>query len=149
MNEGHSALLGLELMRRYTCSSEDVRPGESPFDIPRVRDLCSFTTHTPIEAGHDCFPYDLVQRVLDDGFDMQVIKSLAGVESLNMMRLALNLSEYINGVAKKHAEVSNAMFPGYKFHAITNGVHQFIWTNEIFASFMTITCPAGATSSSS
>jgi len=132
MNEGHSALLGLELMRRYTYSSEDVRPGESPFDIPRVRDLCSFTTHTPVEAGHDRFPYDLVQRVLDDGFDMQVIKSLAGVESLNMTRLALNLSEYVNGVAKKHAEVSNAMFPGYKVHAITNGVHQIVWTNENF-----------------
>jgi starch phosphorylase len=132
MNEGHSALLGLELMRRYTYSSEDVRPGESPFDIPRVRDLCSFTTHTPVEAGHDRFPYELVQRVLDDGFDMQVIKSLAGVESLNMTRLALNLSEYVNGVAKKHAEVSNAMFPGYKVHAITNGVHPFTWAMENF-----------------
>jgi starch phosphorylase len=132
MNEGHSALLGLELMRRYTYSSEDVRPGESPFDIPRVRDLCSFTTHTPVEAGHDRFPYDLVQRVLDDGFDLQVIKSLAGVENLNMTRLALNLSEYVNGVAQKHAEVSNAMFPGYKVHAITNGVHPFIWANENF-----------------
>jgi glycogen phosphorylase len=132
MNEGHSALLGLELMRRYTYSSEDVRPGESPFDIPRVRDLCSFTTHTPVEAGHDRFPYELVQRVLDDGFDMQVIKSLAGAESLNMTRLALNLSEYVNGVAKKHAEVSNAMFPGYKVHAITNGVHPFTWAMENF-----------------
>ncbi|MGB8076679.1 MAG: alpha-glucan family phosphorylase, partial [Gallionella sp.] len=132
MNEGHSALLGLELMRRYTYSPEEVRPGESRFDIPRVRDLCSFTTHTPVEAGHDRFPYDLVQRVLDNDFDIQVIKSLAGVDSLNMTRLALNLSEYVNGVAKKHAEVSNAMFPGYKVHAITNGVHQIIWTNENF-----------------
>jgi glycogen phosphorylase len=132
MNEGHSALLGLELMRRYTYSPEEVRPGESHFDIPRVRDLCSFTTHTPVEAGHDRFPYDLVQRVLDNGFDLQVIKSLAGVESLNMTRLALNLSEYVNGVAQKHAEVSNAMFPGYKVHAITNGVHQIVWTNENF-----------------
>jgi glycogen phosphorylase len=132
MNEGHSALLGLELMRRYTYSPDEVRPGESRFDIPLVRDLCSFTTHTPVEAGHDRFPYDLVKRVLDNGFDMQVIKSLAGVESLNMTRLALNLSEYVNGVAKKHAEVSNAMFPGYKVHAITNGVHPFIWTNENF-----------------
>ena len=87
MNEGHSALLGLELMRRYTYSPEEVRPGESRFDIPRVRDLCSFTTHTPVEAGHDRFPYELVQRVLDNDFDIQVIKSLAGVDSLNMTRL--------------------------------------------------------------
>jgi starch phosphorylase len=62
MNEGHSALLGLELMRRYTYAAQHVRPGESLYDLPRVRDLCSFTTHTPVEAGHDRFPYDLVQR---------------------------------------------------------------------------------------
>lgn len=132
MNEGHSALLGLELMRRYTYSAEDLRPGESHYDIPRVRDLCSFTTHTPIEAGHDRFPYDLVPRVLDNGFDIETIKRLAGEDSLNMTRLALNLSEYVNGVAKKHAEVSNAMFPGYRVHAITNGVHPFTWAAEGF-----------------
>ena len=132
MNEGHSALLGLELMRRYTYPTEDLRPGESHFDLPRVRDLCSFTTHTPIEAGHDRFAYDLVQRVLDNGFDIEAIKRLAGEESLNMTRLALNLSEYVNGVARKHAEVSNAMFPGYKVHAITNGVHPYTWAAESF-----------------
>lgn len=135
MNEGHSALLGLELMRRYTYSAQHVRPGESPYDLPRVRDLCSFTTHTPVEAGHDRFPYDLVQRVLDAEFDFGTVKRLAGEENLNMTRLALNLSEYVNGVAKKHAEVSNAMFPGYKVHAITNGVHPYTWTAETFRQF--------------
>ncbi|MDH5572103.1 MAG: glycogen/starch/alpha-glucan phosphorylase, partial [Gammaproteobacteria bacterium] len=49
MNEGHSALLVLELLRHYAYSPDDVRPGESPYDIPRVRDLCTFTTHTPVE----------------------------------------------------------------------------------------------------
>ncbi|MGA8862241.1 MAG: alpha-glucan family phosphorylase [Gallionella sp.] len=132
MNEGHSALLVLELMRRYAYAAEDVRPGESIYDLPRVRDLCSFTTHTPVDAGHDRFPYDMVQRVFGNDIDISTIKSLSGVDSLNMTRLALNMSEYINGVAKKHAEVSHAMFPGYKVHAITNGVHPFIWTHENF-----------------
>ncbi len=132
MNEGHSALLGLELMRRFTYPVEELRPGESRYDLPRVRDLCSFTTHTPVEAGHDRFPYDMVQRVLDNDFDIEEIRRLAGEDSLNMTRLALNLSEYVNGVAKKHAEVSNAMYPGYKVHAITNGVHPFVWANEHF-----------------
>jgi len=135
MNEGHSALLGLELMRRFTYAAQHVRPGESPYDLPRVRDLCSFTTHTPVEAGHDRFPYELVQRVLDNEFDFETIKRLAGEENLNMTRLALNLSEYVNGVAKRHAEVSNAMFPGYKVHAITNGVHPYTWTAETFRQF--------------
>jgi starch phosphorylase len=132
MNEGHSALLGLELMRRYTHSIEHLRPGESPYDLPRVRDLCSFTTHTPVEAGHDRFSYDMVQRVLDNDFDLETIRRLAGEESLNMTRLALNLSEYVNGVAKKHAELSTAMFPGYKVYAITNGVHPYTWAAESF-----------------
>ena len=132
MNEGHSALLAAELMGRYTYSSEELRPGESSYDLPRVRDLCSFTTHTPIEAGHDRFPYDMVNRVLDNDFNINAIKNLAGADNLNMTRLALNMSEYVNGVAKKHAEVSNAMYPGYKVHAITNGVHPFVWTAENF-----------------
>jgi starch phosphorylase len=132
MNEGHSALLSVELMGRYTYSPEEVRPGESTYDLPRVRDLCSFTTHTPIEAGHDRFPYDMVTRVLNNDFDINAIKGLAGIDSLNMTRLALNMSEYVNGVAKKHAEVSSAMYPGYKVHAITNGVHPFVWTHENF-----------------
>lgn len=132
MNEGHSALLGLELMRRFTYSAEHLRPGESQYDIPRVRDLCSFTTHTPVEAGHDRFPYDLVRRVLDNGFDFEMLKHQAGEDNLNMTRLALNLSEYVNGVARKHAEVSNAMFPGYRVHAITNGVHPYTWTAASF-----------------
>jgi len=132
LNEGHSALLGLELMRRYTHPSEDTHRGESPYGIPRVRKLCSFTTHTPIEAGQDRFSYDMVQRILDPVFDIQLIKSLAGENDMNMTRLALNLSEYINGVAKKHAEVSNAMFPGYLVHAITNGVHPYTWSSEEF-----------------
>jgi starch phosphorylase len=49
-----------------------------------------------------------------------------------MTRLALNLSEYVNGVAKRHAEVSRTLFPGYRVHAITNGVHPFTWTAEPF-----------------
>lgn len=132
MNEGHSALLGLELLRRFAYAPQELRPGEMPYDVPRVRKLCSFTTHTPVESGHDRFEYELVQRVLGKAPDVEVIKRLAGEEHLNMTRLALNLSEYVNGVAKSHAKVSKAMFPGYQVHAVTNGVHPFAWTAESF-----------------
>lgn len=133
MNEGHSALLGLELLRRYAHSVEEVRPGESPYDIPRVRELCCFTTHTPVEAGHDRFSYELVQRILGDFVDLATLKHLAGKEFLNMTCLALNLSEHVNGVAKRHAEVSRKMFPGYRVKAVTNGVHPYTWTSASFA----------------
>lgn len=133
LNEGHAALLALELLRRYAYPREEVRPGESPYDIPKVRDLCNFTTHTPVEAGHDKFPYDLVQQILGNFIDLGILKSLAGKDNLNMTRLALNLSEYVNGVAKRHAEVSQKMFPGYQVKSITNGVHPFTWTHPHFA----------------
>jgi starch phosphorylase len=132
MNEGHSALLAVELLRRYAYPPEDVRPGESPYDIPRVRELCNFTTHTPVEAGHDKFRYDLVQRVLGDLIELSTLKRLAGDDVLNMTQLAFNLSEYVNGVAKRHAEVSQRFFPGYHVHAVTNGVHPYIWTHPSF-----------------
>lgn len=132
MNEGHSALLALELLRRYAYPPENIRSGESPYDIPRVRELCCFTTHTPIEAGHDKFSYELVRRILGDYVDLTTLQHLAGAEHLNMTRLALNLSEYVNGVARRHAEVSRHMFPGYRVHAVTNGVHPFTWTSKPF-----------------
>ena len=45
----------------------------------------------------------------------------------------MNLSQYVNGVAKKHGEVSQAMFPGHAIDSITNGVHSRFWTCESFA----------------
>jgi starch phosphorylase len=141
LNEGHAALLALELLRRYAYPQEEIRPGESPHDIPRVRDLCNFTTHTPVEAGHDKFSYDLVRRVLGDFIDLATLKLMAGEENLNMTRLALNLSEYINGVAKRHAEVSQKIFPGYHIKSITNGVHPFTWTYPSFAKLYDIYFP--------
>ncbi|HET7649973.1 MAG TPA: alpha-glucan family phosphorylase, partial [Gammaproteobacteria bacterium] len=128
LNEGHSALLALELLRRNAYPPEDLRPGESPFDVPRVRELCNFTTHTPVEAGHDRFAYDLVRRVLGEFIDEATLRTLGGRDCLNMTQLALNLSEYINGVAKSHAEMSRRRYPGYWVHAVTNGVHPYTWT---------------------
>jgi starch phosphorylase len=128
MNEGHSALLTLELLRRHRLDAGDVRPGERAFDAGRVRNLCIFTTHTPVEAGHDRFDYALVERVLDGYIGIDQLKLLAGAEGLNMTRLALNLSGYVNGVAERHALTAHQMFPGFRVHAITNGVHAPTWT---------------------
>jgi len=134
MNEGHSAFLTLALLRRFAHSSEGLRPGESPYDLPRVRELCTFTTHTPLEAAHDKFDYALVRRIYGDLLDPVTVKQLAGENRLNMTCLALNLSEYVNGVAKRHAEVSRRMFPGYAVHAVTNGVHASTWTSQPVAA---------------
>jgi starch phosphorylase len=99
-----------------------------------VRDLCVFTTHTPVDAGHDKFPYDLAGRLLDGYTDIPILKPLAGEDSLNMTRLGLNLSEYVNGVAERHAEISRRLFPGHHVNAITNGAHAPTWTGPHFAA---------------
>lgn len=132
MNEGHSALLGIELLRRHRFPADTLRPGETPYDVRWVRELCCFTTHTPVEAGHDRFAYELVRRILGVPIDEGLMRALAGSDAFNMTRLALNLSEYVNGVTEKHASVSRAMFPGYRIHAISNGAHPFTWTAEPF-----------------
>ncbi|MCL2432643.1 alpha-glucan family phosphorylase [Candidatus Bathycorpusculum sp.] len=117
MNEGHSSFLSVELMHK--CS----------LDVEKVKELCIFTTHTPVESGHDRFSYELVRDVLGTS-DLFLLKKYGGDERLNMTRLALNLSNFINGVAKRHQEISSKMFTGYEIHAITNGVHSYTWTGE-------------------
>jgi len=133
MNEGHASFLALDILLRCKRDIESVWDERSCWDIGRVRNLCVFTTHTPVEAGHDKFLYPLVRQVLGDIIPLEVLKDIAGKDSLNMTLLALNLSKYINGVAKKHGEVSQHMFPGYHIHAITNGVHSFTWTCDEMA----------------
>jgi starch phosphorylase len=127
LNEGHSALLALELLHRHAIPDRDHRQGESPYDLPRVRELCSFTTHTPVEAGHDRFAYGLVRSVLGEFIEQGELEVLAGRTELNMTRLALSTSECVNGVTPRHAETSRRQFPGFDVHAISNGVHVTTW----------------------
>jgi starch phosphorylase len=132
MNEGHSSLLTIELLNMYKRPIEDVWDEKLVWDKDRVKDLCLFTTHTPIEAGHDKFPYDLVRNIMGELIPFDILKEIGGYDYLNMTLLGLNLSEYVNGVAKKHMEVSRNMFPGYEIAAITNGVHSYTWTFDSF-----------------
>ncbi|MEZ6150350.1 MAG: alpha-glucan family phosphorylase [Pirellulaceae bacterium] len=144
MNEGHAALLGLELLdERAKSLGRELFNSE---DVQAVRKQCVFTTHTPVPAGHDRFGFDLVKQVLcrSDLFDMHEVFCCAG--ELNMTYLALNLSHYVNGVAKKHGEVSRHMLVPkdanhhYSIDHITNGVHAATWAapsfSELFERFI-------------
>ncbi|MCB2061383.1 MAG: alpha-glucan family phosphorylase [Novosphingobium sp.] len=133
LNEGHAALLTLELLNQWKVLPEDRISGEPSYDIAKVREQCVFTTHTPVEAGHDRFSYELFERFLPDFVELSSLKQLAGKDRLNMTRLALNLSDYVNGVARRHTETTERMFPGYRVHNITNGVHAGVWTHDAFA----------------
>ena len=122
MNEGHSTLLTLELYRK----SKAANP------IEEVRQRCVFTTHTPVPAGHDKFQRELAERMLGKLIDGQLKQEIYFEDMLNLTYLGLRFSERINGVAKKHTEVSKGMFPGYQIESITNGVHSSYWTSKPF-----------------
>ena len=131
MNEGHSSLLTVELLDEETRKAG--RQSIIHEDIEAVRKRCVFTTHTPVPAGHDQFSLDLVNRVLGHRHVFVDMKDIFCYEGLlNMTYLALNLSHYINGVAKKHGEVSRLMFLGHTIDAITNGVHAATWVSRPF-----------------
>lgn len=132
MNEGHSALLSLGLLERRLDQSFAGRLKQ--LDIDGVRNMCVFTTHTPVPAGHDQFPRSLAVQILarDHIALLDEAEAWEG-DSLNMTYLALRFSGYVNGVAMRHGEVSRGMFPTYEISAITNGVHAITWTSPAFA----------------
>jgi starch phosphorylase len=133
LNEGHSALLTLQLLERQLDGRQHFELEDS--DIETVRQRCVFTTHTPVPAGHDKFPIEMVRTVLGDE-RVALLEGCGGVYEgmLNMTHLALHLTRFVNGVAMRHREVSRSMFPDYPIDSITNGVHARTWTGPAFAA---------------
>jgi starch phosphorylase len=129
MNEGHSALLTLELYRLSASCEEP---------LEELRRRAVFTTHTPVASGHDQFSRELVERVLGKDIVPEAIADLVWKNNmLNMTHLGLTFSHYTNGVAKKHGEVTRDLFPGYRIESITNGVHVGTWVSEPFKRLFT------------
>jgi glycogen phosphorylase len=128
MNEGHAALLALELFAEELGRTPDRRDEA----IERVKRRCVFTTHTPVPAGHDQFARTLAERVIGPDH----VKALEALgccdEALNLTHVALQLSHYVNGVTRRHGEISRSLFPGYPIGSITNGVHSVTWTSPPF-----------------
>jgi starch phosphorylase len=120
MNEGHSSLLTLELLKNNDLNAD------------KVKNRCVFTTHTPVAAAFDKFSYDLLSEVFEKEVPDKVLKEYGGSDRLNMTLLALNLSKYTNGVTEAHMEYSRKLFPGYHIQEITNGVHSYTWTCSHF-----------------
>ncbi len=130
MNEGHSALLTLALLEEQTQGRR--LPAVSKEDAEAVRQRCVFTTHTPVPAGHDQFPLDVVRRVLGEDRIAALESEVSLDGTLNMTYLALFFSRYINGVSQRHHDISRGMFPRYPINSITNGVHAVTWTAAAF-----------------
>jgi starch phosphorylase len=141
LNEGHAAFAILERIR------DRVQGGitfEEAFD--RVRNTCVFTTHTPVPAGHDVFPYYLMEKYFNsywpslgidrDKFLQMGIHPAEPQSGFNMTAFAVRASAYHNAVSKKHAEVSQHMWQSLwpdmpvddvPIDHVTNGVHVPTW----------------------
>ncbi|MFW9948254.1 MAG: alpha-glucan family phosphorylase, partial [Candidatus Odinarchaeota archaeon] len=122
LNEGHAAFLIFELLEKYK-------------NLVEVQKHCVFTTHTPVRAGLEEFNYKLVYDVFRDRLP-EKIQEFAGNNVLNMTILALNASGFVNGVSKKHAEISKKMFPNYNIKPITNGIHIGYWLSPYMRDFL-------------
>ncbi|TQM42986.1 alpha-glucan family phosphorylase [Pseudonocardia cypriaca] len=138
-NEGHAGYLGLERIREL-----HERDGLS-FDeaVAAVRAGTVFTTHTPVPAGIDRFPIDLVRHYFFDellpGVPMDRVLALGAEDNPNMFNMAhmgLRLAQRANGVSQLHGAVSRGMFgrlwQGFDadevpIGSVTNGVHGATW----------------------
>ncbi len=131
LNEGHAALLTIELLKKTY--SEGVMP-EDLSSLEVVKEKCIFTTHTPVAAGHDKFNISLFNRLLGNYVPEFIIKHITKDNQVSMTLLGLYMSKYVNGVAKKHKEITKEMFPEYSFDSITNGIHPMTWVSPSFKS---------------
>ena len=140
LNEGHTAFVVLERIR------ESVAEGESFLDALRqVRSTTVFTTHTPVPAGHDAFPFQMVDSQLARFWEAAgerrntflALGSHDGEQSFfNMTAVALRGSSAINSVSRRHREVTSQMWASFwpdlpeakrPIRALTNGVHVPTW----------------------
>ena len=145
MNEGHSAFLALEhllhLMKTRGLSLSEARELASPSLV--------FTTHTPVEAGHDYFSADLINRYFGETArqlglsqaDFLELGRVQGKGEFCMTVLALRLASRANGVSKLHGEVSRKMWASLwpsvpdneiPIGHVTNGVHFRSWISAEF-----------------
>ena len=120
LNEGHCTFAALEMLRRGWSRNELA-----------ARTL--FTTHTPVPAGHDRFPWTDVEAVLGDLLPPDA-KALSGDDvTCSMSHLGIALAGTVNAVSKLNADVAMTMFPHVRIHPITNGVHHLTWTGKATA----------------
>lgn len=120
LNEGHAGFITMELLREL-----------GYIDIQKVKSHVVFTTHTPVAAGHDFFPYDMIEQAMGKQM-VNTLKQLIGGDGLSMTDLARKFSRFVNGVSKKHAQVSQKMFNDNTVDWITNGVHSETWVAPSF-----------------
>jgi glycogen phosphorylase len=151
-NEGHAGFLSLERVREFVL--EQGLTFAEAIEVARAGGV--FTTHTPVPAGIDRFPYELMQKYFSGfaaslGVEFDELMSVgwrpdeADDNRFNMAVMGMRLAGRSNGVAPLHAEVSRTMFQGMwpevavdevPIGSITNGVHAHTWVSDGIADLL-------------
>jgi len=124
LNEGHAVFA-------FVAKARDINKDA----LEDLKSKFVYTCHTPVEAGHDRFSFDDLNKVLKKE-DTEVIerfgKERPGVANLTL--LSMNISSAINAVSHNHQKVMHIQFPGYKdqIQYVTNGVHPYTWMSQVF-----------------
>ena len=141
LNEGHAAFALLEKIRQFMEAGDDFETARQ-----KLAPMSLFTTHTPVPAGHDIFPFEWMDQYFGDywprlGLSRDAFMDLGRNPSdpdagFNMTALAMRLSGNVNAVSKKHGEVTRQMWHGMwpdlaaeevPVDHVTNGVHLATW----------------------
>jgi starch phosphorylase len=141
LNEGHAAFALLERIRDFVNSGLTFEKA-----LQKVKDTTVFTTHTPVAAGHDVFPFAMIEKYFHpywsdlglsrENFLKMGMHPKSQPHGFNMTVLALNASTHHNAVSRRHAEVSRKMWRDLwpdkpvehiPIEAINNGIHVRTW----------------------
>jgi glycogen phosphorylase len=117
LNETHASLVVLALAEKLNST------------LKAKQHIC-FTTHTPLIGGHEKWSKSQLETLLESKYLEYIPDKLWEKDhTLNMAKLCLEFSKYANGVALKHQEVSQQMYPEYTIKSVTNGIHSNTWTS--------------------
>ena len=124
LNEGHAVFAFIAQAR-----------GMSKDELENLKNKFVYTCHTPVEAGHDRFSFDDLNKVLKKE-DTEIIERFGKERSglANLTLLSMNISSAINAVSHNHQKVMHIQFPTYKdqIQYVTNGVHPYTWMSQGF-----------------
>ncbi|MBW6440434.1 alpha-glucan family phosphorylase [Patescibacteria group bacterium] len=124
LNEGHASFVGLALYeqaKKLFSTHIEV--------IDYIGSKLVFTTHTPVEAGHDRFLISDVKHTLPASLFEKIPQECFLEDKLCMTLLSLYFSGIVTGVAKMHEKVTEKMFPEYDIIPVTNGAYHLEWTH--------------------
>jgi starch phosphorylase len=149
-NEGHAAFMMVERLREHMAAGADFEAA-----VRQVRAATVFTTHTPVPAGHDMFPHDLIETVCGQyhesmPLDRRTFGNLGRHPVIDhgrfhMTAAAIRLAGHVNGVSRLHGEVTQklwtSLWPGREasrvpIKGITNGVHLSTWMSHRYMELL-------------